>query len=48
MHKRRENARPTAFDHFRPPGMKLRIDEDGNLPEVFLDDVPNILRSHPE
>lgn len=34
-------------DIFRPKGQKLTIDEYGNLPEVFLDEVPKKLRSAP-
>lgn len=30
------------------PAFKPQIDEYGNLPEVFLDEVPSTLRSHPE
>ena len=37
-----------SMDRFTLQGMKPSIDEHGNLPEVFLDDVPNKLRSHPE
>ena len=33
---------------YRPQHQRPRIDEHGNLPEVFLDDVPGTLRSHPE
>ena len=35
-------------DHYRPQGQRPRMDEHGNLPEIFLDDVPHTLRSHPE
>ena len=33
---------------YRPQGQRPTIDEHGNLPEVFLEDVPRMLRSHPE
>jgi len=36
------------MDRFQVLGQKPTIDEHGNLPEVFLDDVPIKLRSHPQ
>jgi hypothetical protein len=46
VRNRREMMGPRQ-DYFRPEGQRPRIDEHGNLPEVFLDEIPGMLRSHP-
>lgn len=45
--KKHEMMKSFGMDHFRPEGQRPTIDEHGNLPAVFLEEVPTTLRSHP-
>lgn len=47
LRRRRENLQSSDMDHYRPAG-KQTLNDDGSLPEVFLNEVPQKLRSHPE